>query len=178
MVNLVDYLAIVHYVDYPNQRRCEVLDIENITDIREHREQHVGRLLLRAQRAVNARAAVMLQNRDHRSLTLAHLAVVPHIDDEGTRPKAIADRAGMTKQGISPLLADLERLGYLERGPDPSDGRATLVRFTQAGHSLLTDGVEVTRAIETDYARLLGESPLQLLKRQLSTIIAFEAGRH
>lgn len=150
---------------------------DDINEIREYRDQHVGRLLLRAQRAVNARAAIMLQERGHCSLTLAHLAVIPHIDDTGTRPKAIADRAGMTKQGISPLLADLERLGYLDRVPDPSDGRATLVSFTQAGHALLKDGVDVTRAIEIDYAQQLGKTQLLELKHHLSSVIDFEAGR-
>jgi DNA-binding MarR family transcriptional regulator len=34
------------------------------------------------------------------------------------------------------MLRELERLGYVERHPDPSDGRARIIRLTRRGKAL------------------------------------------
>ena len=48
----------------------------------------------------------------------------------------LADRARMTKQSMTELVAHLERHGYVERVPDPADGRAKLVRATGRGREV------------------------------------------
>ena len=42
------------------------------------------------------------------------------------------ERAQITKQSMAELVLHLERLGYVERVPDPSDRRAKLVRAVRA----------------------------------------------
>ena len=44
----------------------------------------------------------------------------------------LAERAAITKQSMAELVAHLERHGYVERVPDPTDRRAKLVRSTAA----------------------------------------------
>lgn len=142
--------------------------------LRELRERHVGRLLLRASRAFNARATEKLRERGYEGLALAHIALLPHLDVDGTRVTTLAERAGMTKQGMGQLVLDLERRGYVERAPDPADGRALLVRFTEAGCRLLGDAVSVTREIEAQYAAVLGEQQLVALREALVALVAHE----
>ena len=55
------------------------------------------------------------------------------LDDAGTRVSVLAERAHMTKQSMAQLVAHLETHGYVERVPDPADGRAKLVRATARG---------------------------------------------
>lgn len=69
---------------------------------------------------------------DHR---VVHHRVMAHVTHEGIRLTELADRAGMTKQAMSELVVELERLGYLHRSPDPSDGRAKLIGFTDKGRA-------------------------------------------
>ena len=52
------------------------------------------------------------------------------IDPEGTRLSVLAERAQVAKQTATALVDKLERAGYVERVPDPTDGRARLVRLT------------------------------------------------
>ncbi len=42
----------------------------------------------------------------------------------------------MTKQSMAQLVAHLEQHGYVERVPDPADGRAKLVRATARGRDV------------------------------------------
>ena len=144
--------------------------------IRELREQHIGRLLLQAQRAYNARAISMLHERGHRGLTLAHTALLPHLDLEGTRITTLAERAGMTKQGMGQLVSELERQGYVVRVADPTDARAVLVRFTDAGWQFLRDAHAVKRELEAGYASVLGPERLDALREALQEIVEGGAG--
>ena len=142
--------------------------------MRDHRERHLGRLLLRAHRAFSARAVESLRQRGYERLTLAHIALLPHLDADGTRITALAERAGMTKQGMGQLVVDLERQGYLARTVDPDDRRAVLVRFTEDGERLLRDAVAVTGQLEAEYAAMLGQRQLCDLRRALTTIATRE----
>ena len=51
----------------------------------------------------------------------------------GSRVTELAQLAQVTKPTVVYLVNDLERLGYVERIPDPADGRAKLVCLTERG---------------------------------------------
>jgi len=145
--------------------------------LQELRERHVGRLLLQAHRAFNARAVTKLQARHYDGLTLAHIGLLPHLSVDGERVTVLAERAGMTKQGMGQLVLDLERQGYVARVPDPTDRRAMIVRFTDAGWRFLRDAVAVTRELEAEYAAILGEQQLEQLRSALHLIVEHERQR-
>lgn len=146
-------------------------------DLELWRQEHIGRLLLLAQRDFQARTVEKLRARGYDELTLAHLSLLPHLEVGGTRTTVLAERAGMTKQGAGQIVHDLERLGYVQRRPDPADGRAQLVTFTPAGERFLADAVEIVHAVEADYARLLGPARLADLREALRLVIAPDPGR-
>ena len=145
-------------------------------ELRDLRDHHLGRLLLRAHRAFSARAVEKLRDRGYAGLTLAHLALLPHLDAEGTRATALAERAGMTKQGMGQIILELEHQGYLARTPDPADRRAILVRFTDAGRQLLLVAIDVTREMETEYAAILGGRRMAGLRGALAALAATDLG--
>src|SRR5512141_2412477 len=62
-----------------------------------------------------------------------HLQVFGAIDWHGTRLRDLAARANMTPPAMAELVDELQAAGYLERRPDPRDGRAKLVRPTRKG---------------------------------------------
>ena len=145
--------------------------------IRETREQHIGRLFLRASRSFAALATRKLKERGHEGLGTTHTALLPHVDLEGTRATALAERAGMTKQAVGQVVRDLERQGYVQRQPDPTDSRATLVRFTEAGWRFLRDAGDVKREIEAEYGVALGEERMRLLRSALNDLLEYEEGK-
>lgn len=142
----------------------------------EARQQHIGRLLLQASRAFNARAIGSLQARGHADLSMVHANLLPHLDvAEGTRMTVLAERAGITKQAVGQLVADLEQAGYVERQPDPQDRRAQRICFTQRGQAYLLDALAVKHQIEAEYRALLG-GDWERLRASLAAIIAAGAG--
>lgn len=91
-------------------------------------------------------------------LTPAHQAVFENLDPGGARLTELASRAGMTHQSMSELVSVLEQRGYLQRSPDPSDGRARVVRLTPVGRHMARRAITELAAIEAEWSqRLLAE---------------------
>jgi len=134
-----------------------------------------GQLLIRAARLFNERA--ISRGRTLRGLDLrpVHTALFPHLSLEGTRMTALAAKMGISKQAVGQIVAELEQAGVLCRVPDPSDGRAKLVRFTAAGYSAVLAGFGVLHEVEDELAAELGEALMRRLNRDLVKLLsAFE----
>ena len=141
------------------------------------RDHHIGRLFLQAHRAYSAHAIDALRARGYSELGAAHAAILPHIEVNGTRTTVIAERAGVSKQAAGQVVDDLARQGLVERIPDPADGRAALVVFTDAGWDYLRAASSIKQEIESDYIHLLGEEAFRALCENLARIIDHEKHR-
>jgi DNA-binding MarR family transcriptional regulator len=73
-----------------------------------------------------------------RDLSLAALSTLSNVERNG--PRRLTDLAvaeGVAQPSMTTLVSNLERAGYVERRPDPTDGRAILVRATVRGSRLM-----------------------------------------
>jgi DNA-binding MarR family transcriptional regulator len=130
-----------------------------------------GVLLQQLSRDFERRARTTLRARGHTSLQPSHQVVFASLGRTGTRLTDLARRASMTKQAMGQIVDDLERLGYVERTPDPDDGRAKIVRFTPAGLDFVCDAAEVLSQIWHDYAALLDADELDQLQSTLRRLL-------
>ena len=110
--------------------------------------------------------------RGHPEIRPPHGDVMQFLDDAGTRVSVLAERAQITKQSMAELVAHLERLGYVERVPDPSDRRAKLVRATTRGKQLYAIGRDVVAEIEADWTKRLGKTKMRQLRELLEELNA------
>ena len=102
----------------------------------------------------------------------AHSAVMAHIEiDGGTRLTTIAARANITPQAVGELVDDLERMGYLERQPDPDDRRAKRIVLTWRGRECVAVAIETIAAVEAELDALLGSAGLAHLHQVLNQIV-------
>jgi len=106
----------------------------------------------------------------HPLVRVAHGNVFQYLDDEGTRVSVLAERAQMTKQSMGELVAHLEQHGYVERVPDPSDGRAKLVRATARGDETYPVARAAIAEVEARWAERIGEPKLRRLRALLEEL--------
>lgn len=97
--------------------------------------------------------------------------VFPFVPPEGIRLTELADRAGMTKQAMSELVADLVAMGYLQRVPDPTDGRAKLIEFTDRGWAAVHTVLGAFEEMEVALTARLGKRRMAELRRTLLEIL-------
>lgn len=135
------------------------------------RQTHIGALFLQAHRAYAVRALHKLHAYGYVDLTHALSLALASIDLEGNRLNTLAERLSITKQAAGQLVDDLQAKGYLHRTPDPGDGRATLIKFTEKGWHFLEDAHRIKQEIEAEYGAILSDEELEQLRRLLQRLI-------
>jgi DNA-binding MarR family transcriptional regulator len=66
-----------------------------------------------------------------------HLQIWENIGIDGIRLTHLATKAQLSLAACSELIDELQGLGYVERQPDPTDGRAKLIFPTTNGRAVL-----------------------------------------
>jgi DNA-binding MarR family transcriptional regulator len=106
-----------------------------------------------------------------------HGCVFGGIDPEnGSRLTDLADRAMMTKQTVGDVVSDLEQRGYVERVPDPDDGRAKIIRLTAKGREVYFTGWRLNDDLEKVWAARFGEDQVAALRDVLELVHARRFG--
>jgi DNA-binding MarR family transcriptional regulator len=140
------------------------------------RDASTGQLLLKAARLWNEQAVARVQASGATELRAAHTRLLPHISPEGVRLTELAERVGITKQAVGKLVDDLEAQGVVTREPDPVDGRALRVRYTDRGAEALLHGLGILAELEREVAGTVGTKRMAELNAILSDVVrALEA---
>lgn len=105
-------------------------------------------------------------------VTRAQFALLRWPSVDGMRPGEVAELAGLSKQAVNDLLAELERHGYLQRRPHPHDGRARIVQLTRRGKRLQRTTHDLSRSLEATWAATVGEQRFAALRSTLEDMIA------
>jgi DNA-binding MarR family transcriptional regulator len=123
--------------------------------------QELGILLFVANRALEQRAFDAVVAAGITDITLAQARVAARIGPHGTRVSDLAEQARAPKQSAAFLVEQLETAGYVERVPDPTDGRARLVRLTTRARRVAQAADAEVQRVLTEWADHVGEDRLR-----------------
>ncbi len=121
----------------------------------------LGILLFVANRSLEQRAHDAVLAAGISDITLAQARVAARIGPQGTRVSDLAEQARVTKQTAGFLVEQLEAAGYVEKVPDPTDGRARLVRLTRRADELVRVADAAVERTLAEWAGLVGTERLQ-----------------
>lgn len=134
------------------------------------RELPTSLLMFIASRAAADRIFRAVQDAGFGDVTIAQSRLMMGIDTGGTRLSVLAERAQIAKQTATALVDKLERAGYVERVPDPSDGRARLVRMTPRAEAALPIARAEEDRIEAEWRAHLGAERMDQLREALTAL--------
>ena len=123
-------------------------------------------LMFVSYRAMDERVRQAMRDAGY-DVTVAQARLAQRIAEDGTRLTELADRAGVTKQTASLLVAALEREGLVERVPDPADGRARLIQLSPRGRQAAQRAMEVVIGVEGEWTAHLGPELTERLREAL-----------
>ena len=129
--------------------------VNMIDDLDGGEPRHVFEAIDRLNRRADA-ALRRLIPPDMEGLRGSHGRILDLIDDAGTRPSALADGAWITKQAVGQRVHELEARGLVSITPDPTDGRAVIVRRTPEGDRIRRGAVGAIAAMEAEWAEVVG----------------------
>jgi DNA-binding MarR family transcriptional regulator len=127
----------------------------------------IGALLRMPWDEVQRHMLERLHERGFDDFDAAYLTVFQYPGPQGARPSELAARLRISKQALNHLLGALERLGYLERRPDPDDLRSKRVALTPRGASAIEVIREAVSEMEARWADQLGAERFAELRNLL-----------
>ncbi|MGQ3002788.1 MAG: MarR family winged helix-turn-helix transcriptional regulator [Hydrogenophaga sp.] len=129
---------------------------------------NAGRVLGNAVTRFESRVLELMAAAGHADTRLSHVNLTRHLDLEGTRITELARRARMTNAAMTELIDQCEGLGLVQREADPTDKRARMVKFTEAGREWLKAfGLAVKKA-EREMLKDIGPEAAEVLLRGLA----------
>ena len=133
-------------------------------------------LLISARQVAVSELHERLKAEGHGTIREGHGCVFGFIQTDGSRLTYLAEQSGLTKQAVGEVVDDLQRMGYVERAPDPSDGRAKLVRLTEEGVDARALARGILEEIEQRWADQIGEERMSTMREALEQLHALATG--
>jgi DNA-binding MarR family transcriptional regulator len=134
-------------------------------------------LVERAARALQVDMVRAAHARGHGDIRLSHNAVFGTLSTRGDRSVDLAARAGMTRQSMGEVVRDMTARGLLEMVPDPEDGRAKLVRYTERGLAEAQAGHRYITELEERFSADLGDD-YEAARRVLERVVVMLVDEH
>jgi DNA-binding MarR family transcriptional regulator len=132
---------------------------------------HLVALLHAAARGASEEVARRLDEEGFADIRPVHGCVFGNIAPGGSRLTDLAELSGLTKQAVGEVASELAQRGYLERVPDPRDGRAKILTLTERGQRAQRVGFRLLAQIEADWAERYGGEDTAALRRVLEAAV-------
>ena len=91
----------------------------------------------------------------------------PFVPPAGITVSELAELARVRKQTMAQAVEQLERMGYIERRPNPRDRRSQLVFLTERGASVKPVTHATAARVEERWAQLTSPEDLEALRASL-----------
>ena len=98
--------------------------------------------------------------------------VFPFVPAEGITVSRLAELARVRKQSMAQAVDQLERTGYVERRPNPSDHRSRLVFLTERGAGVPPVTHAAAQRVEERWAQLISPAEFETLRASLLYLLA------
>jgi DNA-binding MarR family transcriptional regulator len=131
----------------------------------------VGQLLVRLLAEFRSDLLSAAMTAGYADLRQSHLHIFGNVGVDGIRLTRLAAKVQLSLATTSELVDELQRLGYLERRPDPSDRRAKLIFPTPRGRAALNDAGERVAQIEQNWALLIGDAQFDATCHNLQCLL-------
>ncbi len=131
------------------------------------RSTNLDQLVVRAFYWMDEGLQQNIRRRGGPSITHSQSLIIMSIGEGISRPSAIAERLGVSRQAIHQSLRELINVGIVELVPDPDDGRAKLARLSKTGAPIQLMALEILAELEDKLAQRIGKRRLKQLREAL-----------
>ncbi|WP_266362513.1 MarR family winged helix-turn-helix transcriptional regulator [Tellurirhabdus rosea] len=125
------------------------------------RERSMGRLMWRLKRYWDGVVEAQLEKLGFTDFKLSFLALLTHIDEQGTTNSELARRACVTKQAMSKMATVLEQDGYIQTRKHEKDSRSSIIFLTERGQNLLVAIFSAMREVRRQFHEVAGEQRME-----------------
>lgn len=130
-----------------------------------------GKIIAVLKKQFDKWAVERLAQKGYKEFKMAYMPVIMNIDANGTNNNDLALRAKVTKQAMSKVIKELQKLGYISAKTDPHDKRSTIFKLTAKGNSFIMCTKESVGELMDEFRKLIGKKSFDGMLLQLVTLI-------
>ena len=93
------------------------------------------------------------------------------VEDQGITARAIAQTLGQQESAVSTMMRRLEEAGFVERGPDPQDGRVRRIEATARGRAALASLLDAFEPVDAALDPVLDGTRIANLEATLRAML-------
>ena len=152
------------------------MESEKLKEIRvfkENKSRLLGRLLNKSYRYMSEVVTDFLKEKGYNDFRVGHIVALVHIEFEGDTVNTLANRAGITKQGMSKIVKELVEGEYVVSEKHPSDARSVVIKLTNRGYDALTHWKACTEHVDRKFTEILGSERLEQVKEILGVLVDY-----
>jgi DNA-binding MarR family transcriptional regulator len=112
-----------------------------------------------------------LERQGFDGLTFSHGFVFQHLIEGERTIGELSARLGVSQQAASKVIAELTRLGYVERARDPEDARIHKVRLSARGRNSVQTSRRVRARLERRLMKLYGPARFEAARALLAKVL-------
>jgi DNA-binding MarR family transcriptional regulator len=132
-------------------------------------------LLLAGFRTFADRGSAALAERGFEDVRPVHDFALRAIIAGADTPSELARRLSVSRQAAAKTIAALEARQYVERGPDPRDGRRLRLQVTDRGREMLRTGEAVFDDLRAQWEQQTGTAQVAALEEALKALVGDRA---
>lgn len=131
----------------------------------------IGALVGAIYEALTVRVTARIVAEAGEELRRGQVEVFRFLPPEGERVTDLAAAVGTSKQAMGYVVDGLIARGYLEREPDPRDGRAQIVRRTERGWEVNRAARRAVLEVQAEWTETLGAERMGVLLELLEDLV-------
>jgi DNA-binding MarR family transcriptional regulator len=137
------------------------------------RNRSWGKIIYQLKKQLDAWAKLELASYGHHHFKTAHLPFIMNINVEGITNNELAKIVGISKQGMSKVVKELQQLSYITLLVDKKDKRSAHIFLTPKGKKFVLRARQRIAALEVAYQKEIGKKNFEQLKDSLLKIVLY-----
>jgi len=107
----------------------------------------------------------------------AYMPLIMNIDVDGVTNTDLAKRAGITKQGMSQVVQELEEKKYIKIQANPTDKRSSIIYLTDKGKEFILTCRARQKELHADLEKYLGKKKFNFVLDAMFEVIEYHHGK-
>jgi len=133
-----------------------------------------GKAISKLKKHFDTWVAEQLYAHDIRDFKLAYMPLIMNIDVDGITNTDLAKRAGITKQGMSQVVLELEEKKYIKIQTNPKDKRSSIIHLTDKGKEFILTCRGRQKELHADLQKLLGKKKFEMVLDAMYEVVKYQ----
>jgi len=130
---------------------------EQLAQTEHIKKRNWGKLLAVSKRQFDDWATQRLAGHGYEDFKMVYMPVLMNITRNGTNNNDLACHARVTKQAMSKVAKELQKLGYIKAKTSPEDKRSTIFSLTERGKKLVIQARLAVQDLMNEYREVFGK---------------------